>query len=77
MTRWATFTFKLSNKTGKPLTNMNKRRYQVSDVNAFDVVSFAFDGAVERDLAPVAGGVDVGTSTNQPSTKLKKKIKFI
>jgi hypothetical protein len=25
----------------------------------------------------VAGGVDVGTSTNQPSTKLKKKIKFI
>jgi hypothetical protein len=53
--------------------------YQVSDVNAFDVVSFTLDGAVERDLAPVTGGVDEGTASNQPSTKfkIKKMIKFI
>ncbi len=56
---------------------MNKRRYQISDVNAFDVVSFTLDGAVEWDLAPVTGGVDKGTASNQPSTKFKKKIKFI
>jgi hypothetical protein len=54
---------------------MNKRRYQVGNVNAFDVVSFTLDSAVKRDLAPVTGGVDKGTASNQPPTKLKKKKK--
>ena len=58
-------------------TYVINRRYQVSNVHAFNVVSFTLYGAVKRDLAPVTGGIDEGTASNQPPTKLKKKKKNI